>query len=57
MQFSSLKLAFAQELGHQGIFRLSRFIHSLSPEALAAKVATLPNVELKPLPLLAAAKI
>jgi len=55
LQFSSFKLSFAEELGHAGIFRLSRFLKSISAQELRTMIAKLPHLKLKPLPLLAAA--
>ena len=54
LQFSSFKLSFADEMGHAGLFRLSRFLRSLSAQELQTKIAKLPHLKLKPLPLLAA---
>lgn len=53
IQFGSLKLSFANQMGHTGLFRLSKFLRSMSGEQLAKMVATLPHLNLKPLPLLA----
>ncbi|MGD0816136.1 MAG: hypothetical protein ABSA83_21300 [Verrucomicrobiota bacterium] len=52
LQFSSLKLSFAQEMGHPGLFRLSRFLRSMSAQELEKKVASLPHFKLTPLLLL-----
>jgi hypothetical protein len=57
IQFASLKMSFAREIGHPGLFRLSRFLRSLSPAELEAKIAKLPHLNLKPLPLLAAINV
>lgn len=54
LQFSSFKLSFANELGQVGIFRLSRFLRSLSALELQTMIAKLPHLKLKSLPLLAA---
>ena len=39
IEFSSLKLAFAREVGYNELFRLSRYIHSLSKQQLQAAVS------------------
>jgi integrase len=52
LQFSSLKIAFARDTGHQGLFRLARFIRGLSASQLSEKINALPPLKLKPLPLL-----
>lgn len=54
IQFASLRLSFAREIGHSGLFRLSRFLRSMSSEELEAAIAKLPHLNLKPIPLLAA---
>lgn len=55
LQFGSLKLAFAQHLGHKGLSRLARFIRQLNADDLRNRIEQLPNLTLPPLPLLNAA--
>ncbi|MGO8928467.1 MAG: hypothetical protein ACLQU3_16485 [Limisphaerales bacterium] len=52
IQFSSLKLAFAHHMGYEGLFRLARFLRGISAEELQDKIAKLPSLKLRPLPLL-----
>jgi integrase len=52
IQFSSLKLAFAHHMGYEGLFRLARFLRGISAEGLQDKIAKLPTLKLRPLPLL-----
>jgi len=52
LQFGSIKLTFAREVGHAGLYRLARFLHQLSPTEFEAKITGLPHLQLKPIPLL-----
>lgn len=52
LHFASLKLSFAQEMGHTGLFRLARFLRKMSTQEMEKKVASLPHLKLTPLPLL-----
>ena len=50
--FGSFKAAFANAVGYSGLYRLARFLRNLPPDDRRAKVADLPALRLKPLPLL-----
>ena len=50
--FSSFKRAFAKGVGHDGVFRLARFLRNLTADDLRAKVTGLPALQLRSLPLL-----
>lgn len=52
IQFSSLKVAFAHHMGCPGLFRLARSLRGIPAVELPDKISKLPNLKLKPLPLL-----
>ena len=52
VQFASIKLAFAREMGHADMYRLARFLRQLSAKELETKIAGLPHLQLKSIPLL-----
>ncbi len=52
LQFSSLKLAFGEVIGHPGLFRLTRFLRGMSAQDLEQTVARLPHLTLRSIPLL-----
>ncbi len=54
LQFSSLKLAFGELVGHPGLFRLTRFLRGLEAQELEKQVARIPHLNLGMIPLLGA---